>query len=52
VQQLDAPALYTNEVYAAVCRVGIAPTRVVAQHHTVAPWSQLSTLVGAPCRRP
>jgi hypothetical protein len=49
VQQLDERALYTNEVYAAACRVGISPTRVVAEHLPVAPWSKLSTLVGAPC---
>ncbi len=45
VQQLQAPALYTAEVYAAACRVGIAPTRVVGEHQPVADWSTLTTLV-------
>jgi hypothetical protein len=51
VQQLDAPALYTTEVYAATCRAGITPTRVVAEHQPTAPWSKLTALVGTPCRR-
>jgi hypothetical protein len=46
VQQLTQPALYTNEVFAAAHRVGIQPTRVIAQHQPLAPWSTLAALVG------
>jgi|HubBroStandDraft_6_1064221.scaffolds.fasta_scaffold12840_3 hypothetical protein len=45
VQTLDSPALYTTEVYAAACRWGLAPTRVVSEHHPVANWSTLVEVV-------
>lgn len=45
VQTLEAPALYTAEVYAAACRYGLFPRRVVAEHHAVADWSTLSQVV-------
>jgi hypothetical protein len=45
VQTLDAPALYTTEVYAAACRFALAPSRVVAEHHPVADWSKLTEMV-------
>jgi hypothetical protein len=45
VQTLEAPALYTTEVYTATCRLGLTPTRVVAEHHPVADWSTLSQVV-------
>lgn len=45
VQTLEAPALYTTEVYTAACRFGLTPTRVVAEHHPVADWSTLSQVV-------
>jgi hypothetical protein len=45
VQTLESPALYTTEVYAAVCRFGLAPVRVVAEHHPVADWSTLADVV-------
>ena len=45
VQTLDAPALYTTEVYTAACRFGLAPAKVVAEHHPVADWSVLTEMV-------
>lgn len=45
VQQLQGPALYTSEVYAATCRYGLAPRRVVAQHQPLADWSTLQAIV-------
>ena len=45
VQTLEAPALYTTEVYAAACRFALAPTRVVAEHQPVADWSTLVEMV-------
>lgn len=51
VQTLDAPTQYVNEVYAATCRVGITPTRVVAQHQPTASWAKLSALVATGCGR-
>jgi hypothetical protein len=45
VQTLDAPALYTTEVYAAACRFGLAPARVVAEHHAAADWATLTSVV-------
>jgi hypothetical protein len=44
-QTLEAPALYTAEVYAAACRFGLTPARVVAEHHPVADWSALTETV-------
>jgi hypothetical protein len=46
VQTLSAPSLYTTEVYAAACRYGLSPSRVVAQHQSLAEWSALADLVG------
>jgi hypothetical protein len=45
VQTLKAPALYTTEVYAAACRFGLTPGRVVAEHHPLADWSTLAGVV-------
>ena len=45
VQTLDAPTLYTAEVFTAACRYGLTPTRVVAEHHPVAEWSTLADVV-------
>ncbi len=45
VQQLNGPALYTSEVYAATCRYRIAPHRVVAEHQALADWSTLQAIV-------
>ncbi|HZS59886.1 MAG TPA: hypothetical protein VFA43_11500 [Gemmatimonadaceae bacterium] len=45
VQTLDGPALYTTEVYAAACRFGLKPSRVVAEHHKVADWMTLVQVV-------
>jgi hypothetical protein len=45
VQTLQSPALYTSEVYAAACRYGLKPSRVVAEHHKLAEWVTLSQVV-------
>jgi hypothetical protein len=49
VQQLNAPARYTTEVHAAACRAGITPSRVVAEHQPLAPWSAVTALVAGGC---
>ena len=45
VQTLDGPTLYTTEVYAAACRFGLKPGRVVAEHHPLADWTTLVQVV-------
>ncbi len=45
VQTLSAPSLYATEVYAAACRYGLSPSRVVAQHQPLADWSALADVV-------
>ncbi len=48
VQTLSARSVYTDEVAAAVQRMGVTPTRVAAQHLPLASWSALLAVVGAP----
>jgi hypothetical protein len=45
IQTLEAPALYTAEVFAAVRRAGLAPMRVVAEHQPLADWSAVAAIV-------
>jgi hypothetical protein len=45
VQTLDAPTLYAAEVYAAACRYGLTPSRIVAQHQQLADWSAFTAVV-------
>ncbi|MEP6574742.1 MAG: hypothetical protein ABJD11_18720, partial [Gemmatimonadota bacterium] len=46
VQTVSAPNEYALEVYRAVRRTGVSPTRLAAEHLPMTSWDTVTTLVG------
>jgi len=51
VQDLKSPSQYVDEVFEAVKRVGVSPTRVAAEHAPLSEWSRIVQLAASPNAR-